>query len=91
MTHGTPANYQREMKIEGRACHECSDANRDYTRAWRIRSRRTRALNLSVETVRALVETADPAACRALLADLVGPRTTAAVLGEPEPEEPDAL
>lgn len=38
--HGTSSQYQFEMKHLGVACEECAEANRDYTRAWRIRTHR---------------------------------------------------
>lgn len=86
--HGTPAGYQRDMKINGSACQACSEANRDYVRAWRIRTGRTGGMNLTTEVMRQLMLTEDLGERRAVLNTLVGPRTVAALLGEPEPEEP---
>lgn len=84
--HGSPSRYQHEMKTEGQACAECTLANRDYARSWRIRTGHTSRIKVTTDFLRALTlsETIDQRT--QLLEESVGPLTGGAILNRPEPE-----
>ena len=84
--HGTPSRYQHEMKSDGYACPECTRANRDYARSWRIRAGHTTRIKVSTELLRGLTLAETVEDRTRLLQESVGALTGGSILSQPEPE-----
>lgn len=78
-TCGTRVGYQRHQAEDTRPCLPCLDANSSAVKASRIRTGKTRGLNVSVEVLR---ETLTTGSCEALLAFL-GEEVAEAVKNSP--------
>lgn len=78
--HGTTAQFQKEIKLQGWACELCTQANRDYLRSWRIRTGRLDTIKVPITLLRDLCLAETRETHELVLVSALGPLTARAIL-----------